>query len=103
MSAVIPAFPLRSPIQALCRASSGAAPFTPAWCDQHLPLIKAAKDMLTTDDAEFAQRCRTMQDEDGWAMLDELADQLQPLGAHIADVADALGLTAARIRDQMAT
>ena len=32
-------------------------------------------------------------------MLGELAGQLQRLGAHIADVADALGLTAARIRD----
>ena len=38
----------------------------------------------------------------GRAMLGELAGQLQRLGAYIADVADALGLTAARIMDQMA-
>ena len=44
-------------------------------------------------------RCQAMRDEEGRAMLDELAGQLQRLGAHIADVADTLGLTAARIRD----
>ena len=101
MSATILAFPRRSPIQALCRATDGSAPFTQAWCAQHLPLITAATDLLEADDAEFASRCALMRDEDGRAMLDELAGQLQRLGTHIADVADALWLTAARIRDQM--
>lgn len=58
-------------------------------------------DLLEADDAEFARRCALMCDEDGRAMLDELAGQLQRLGAHIADVADALGLTGERIRDAM--
>lgn len=49
-------------------------------------------DLLEADDVEFALRCRLMRDEDGRAMLGELAGQLQRLGAHIADVADALGL-----------
>lgn len=34
-------------------------------------------------------------------MIGELAGQLQRLGPHVADVADALRLTAARIRDAM--
>ena len=58
-------------------------------------------DLLEADDAEFGRRCGLMRDEEGRAMLDELAGQLQRLGAHIADVADALGLTAARIRDAL--
>ena len=102
MSAVILAFPRRSPIQALCRAGDGSAPFTAAWCAQHLPLIDAGMELLAADDDEFARRCTLMRDEDGRGMLDELAGQLQRLGSHIADVADALGLTAARIRDAMA-
>ena len=76
-------------------------PFTPDWCAQHLPLIDAAMDLLPADDAEFARRCQAMRDEDGRAMLDELAGQLQRLGTQIADVADALSLTVARIRDTM--
>ena len=99
MSAVILAFPRSSPVRVLCRAGDGSAPFTAAWCDQHLPLIDAAIDLLEADDVEFARRCQTMRDADGRAMLDELAGQLQRLGAHIAVVADTLGLTAARIRD----
>lgn len=102
MSAVIFAFPRPSPIQALCRSSSGAAPFTPAWCAQHLPLIDAAMDLLEADDVDFARRCQAMRAEYGRAMLDEFAGQLQRLGTHIADVADALGLTAARIQDAFA-
>ena len=58
--------------------------------------------LLSADDEEFARRCRLMADLDGRAMVGELAGQLQRLGTHIADVADALELTAARIRDQMA-
>ena len=77
MSAVILAFPRRSPIQALCRAGDGSAPFMPAWCAQHLPLITAAMELLEAGDAEFASRCALMRDEDGRAMLDELAGQLQ--------------------------
>ena len=103
MSATILAFPRRSPIQALCRVTDGSAPFTAAWCAQHLPLIDAAVDLLEADDADFAQRCQLMRDEEGRAMLDELAGQLQRLGAQVADVADALGLTAARIYDAMTT
>ena len=55
MSATILAFPSPSPIQALCRPSDGSAPFSPAWCAQHLPLIDAA--MLEADDVEFARQC----------------------------------------------
>lgn len=58
-------------------------------------------DLLEADDAEFGRRCQLMRDEDGRAMLDELAGQLERFGTHIADVAGAVGLTAARIRDQM--
>ena len=74
---------------------------TAAWCAQHLPLIDAAMDLLEANDVDFARRCRLMRDEDGRAMLDELAGQLQRLGAHIADVADCLSLTAERIRGEM--
>ena len=74
-------------------------PFTAAWCGQHLPLITAAMELLEADDAEFERRCSLMTDEEGRMIVGELAGQLQRLGAHIADVADALGLTAARIRD----
>lgn len=56
-------------------------------------------DLLEADDDEFARRCALMRDEDGRAMLGELARQLQRLGAHVGDVADALGLVAARICD----
>ena len=58
-------------------------------------------DLLSGDDAEFAQRCALMADEEGRMIVGELAGQLQRLGAHLADVADALGLAAARIRDTM--
>ena len=54
-------------------------------------------DLLGADDAEFSRRCQLMLDEDGQAMLDELAGQRHRLGAHIADVADALRLTATKI------
>ena len=101
MSAVILAFPRPSPVRALCPAGGTLAPFTAAWCTQHLSLIDAAMDLLKTDDVDFARRCRLLRDEDGRAMLDELAGQLQRLGTHIADVADALSLTAERIRGEM--
>ena len=99
MSATILAFPRSVPSQVLCRARDGSAPFTPGWCAQHLPLIEAAMDLLEADDTELGRRCATMRDEEGRAILDELAGQLQQLGTDVADVADALGLTAARIRD----
>ena len=86
-------------VHALCHASGAPVPFTAAWCVQHLPLIDAAMDLLEADDVD--RRWRLMRDEDGRAMLDELAGQLQQLGAHIADVADALGLTEERIRGAM--
>ena len=60
--------------------------FTPAWCTRHLPLVDAAMELLEADDVEFARRCQLMRDEDGRAMLGELAGQLQRLGSHIADV-----------------
>ena len=60
MSATILAFPRRSPIQALCRATDGSAPFTAAWCAQHLPLIDAAVDLLEAGNAEFKRRCHSM-------------------------------------------
>lgn len=97
MSATILAFPRKSPVRAICASGDGSPPFSPAWCHAHLPLIDAAMDLLAADDAEFARRCALMADKDGRAMLGELAGQLQRLGANIADVADALGLTAARI------
>lgn len=103
MSAVILAFPRRSPIQTLCRAGDGSTPITPGWCAQYLPLIDAAMDLLAADDAEFGRRCQTMRDEDGRAMIDELAGQLHRLGTHIGDVASALTLTASRIRDDAMT
>ena len=75
-------------------------PFTAALV-RRLPLIGAAMDLLETDEVEFSRRCRLLRGADGRAMLDELAGQLQRLGAHIADVADALGLTARRVRGAM--
>ena len=84
---------------ALCRAGDGSAPFTPALCAQQILLIDAAMDLLKADDAEFGRRCGLIRDEDGRAMLDELVGQLQRLGVRFADAADALGLTAERIRD----
>ena len=83
MSAVILAFPRRSPIQALCRASDGSAPFTPACCAQHLPLIDAAMDLIEADDAEFGRRCALMADDEGRMMVGEVAGQLQRLGSHL--------------------
>ena len=93
MSAVILSFPRPSPVRALSPAGGARVPFAASWCELHLPLITAAMDLLEADDVEFARRCRLMRDEDGRAMLDELAGQLQRLGTHVADVADALGLT----------
>ena len=101
MSATILAFPRRAPIQALCRADDGSAPFTAAWCAQHLPLIDAAVDLLSADDAEFDRRCQAMRDEEGRAMLDEFAGQLQWLGSHVADIGDSLSLVSERIRHVM--
>ena len=101
MSALVIPFPRSAPMRALCAGGQALAPFTAAWCARHLPLIDAAMDLLSADDVEFARRCRLMRDEDGRGMVDELAGKLQRLGAHIADVADAIGLTAARIRDTM--
>ncbi len=101
MSALVIPFPRQAPMRALCAGGQALAPFTAAWCARHLPLIDAAVDLLSADDVEFARRYRLMRDEDGRAMVDELAGQLQRLGAHIADVADALGLTAERLRGEM--
>lgn len=56
MSAVIFAFPRPSPIRALCRPADCSAPFTSAWCAQHLPLIDAAMDLLEADDAKFGRQ-----------------------------------------------
>ena len=55
-------------------------------------------ELLEADDDEFVRRCALMADEEGRMIVGELAGQLQRLGAHIADVADAL-VTAARVRD----
>ena len=104
MSATILPFPIvarPAPFPPVRLVDQIPTPLTPAWCEHHLPLIEAAMNLLSADDVEFGRRCRLMRDEDGRAMLGELAGQLQRLGAHIADVADALGLTAARIRDAM--
>ena len=101
MSAVILAFPRPSPVRALYPVGGTQTPFTAAWCEQHLPLIDAAMDLLSADDVEFDRRYQLMKDQDGRAMLDELAGQLERLGAHVSDVADGLGLTAARIRNAM--
>ena len=87
---MILAFRRRSPVQVLRRVADGSAPFTLGWCAQHLPLIDAAMELLEADDVEFARRCRLMRDQKGRAMLDELTGQLERLGAHIPDVANAL-------------
>ena len=79
MSAVILAFPRSSPLRVLCRPGDRSAPFTAAWCAQHLPLIDAAMDLLDADDVDFARRCRLMRDEDGRAMLDELPGSFSDL------------------------
>ena len=44
------AFSRLSPIRALTRSWDGSAPFTPAWCAQHLPLIDAAMDLRLGED-----------------------------------------------------
>ena len=71
-------------------------PLTPAWCEHHMPLIDTAMDLLSADDVEFARRCRLMRDDDGRAMLDELAGQIERLGAYVGTVAEALAMTSAR-------
>ena len=71
---------------------------TRAWVDQHLPLIEAALVLLHADDIEFEHRCQRIRADDGAGKLELLSSQLERLGTHIADVADALGLTAERIR-----
>ncbi len=68
--AVILAFPgCRVPPHAPALPSL-PVPFTPAWQREHLPLIDAALDLLATDDAEFARRCRLMADEAQWLSPD---------------------------------
>ena len=71
---------------------------TRAWADQHIPLIEAALVLLHADDIEFERRCQRIRADDGAGKLELLSSQLERLGTHIADVADALGLTAERIR-----
>ena len=99
MSATILRFPQSAPCAVPVVAMM--APFSPAWCDQHLPLIDAAMDLLAADDTEFEQRCRLMRDGEGSMMLDDLTGQLERLGSYIAEVADGLGLVALRLRDAM--
>jgi hypothetical protein len=96
--AVIIAFPQQRPGVPACAMLGPPPPFTHAWLDQHLPLIDAAMDLLRADDAELNRRCRLVADEEGRLFLDDLTAQLDRLGAHLADVADALSLTAERIR-----
>ena len=77
--------------------------FSPAWQAENLPLVDAALDLLSADDAEFARRCRLMADEEGRGLLAELSARLDQLGAHVGDVVQALLLTATRIRGAIAT
>ena len=60
-------------------------------------------DLLEADDAEFGRRCQATRDEEGRAMLGELAGQLQRLGVHVAHIGEALSLTAERVWDRMTT
>ena len=100
MSAVILPFtrkPVPQPPQARVRAVSGLAErFGEQWAGRHLPLIRAALDMLGAEDADFAERCRLIATEPG-AMV-RLVDQLAALAGHLSDLAETLAMTAARIR-----
>ena len=106
MSATILPFPIvarPAPLPPVRLVDQIPTPLTPAWCEHHMPLIDAAMDLLSADDVEFARRCQLMADEDGRSMLEELAGQIERLGAYVGTVADALAMTATRIRKAMSS
>lgn len=91
------AFPSGKPIRRPPVVSSA----TRQWVDQHLPLIDAALSLLETDEAEFRRRCEQIVEAEGRPMLDLLTKQLERLQCNVADVVEALAMTAARIRSTM--
>ena len=100
MSATILPFTPRAlakPPQARTKAvASIAEHFGRRWASQHLPLVLAAIDMLQAEDADFVERCHLIASDPG--ALVRLVDQLSRLAGHMADVAEALGMTVQRIR-----
>jgi hypothetical protein len=101
VSAVILAFPARSPIAALAHPGPAASPFSAAWLATHVPLVEVGLELISCSDDDLSRRCAAMADEDGRMLVGELAGRLQRLGQHLADVGDALSLAAERIRDAM--
>ncbi len=97
MTAVVIPFP-RINARRVCR------PFllTQDWLDRHLTLVNAALDLLSADDPAFARRCCALAAAESSPRLTDLVTQLKGLGDHLADVADALSLTAERIEAAMA-
>ena len=103
MSAVVIPFPATQTKTAPTDEATARPPIlTKAWADQHLPLIEAALVLLHADDAQFAKRCRELEQTEGRAVLESLSAQIERLGAHIGDVVEALGMAATRIRTNMA-
>lgn len=96
---ILPFAPRRatSPPQARAKAlASVAERFGAQWTTRHMPLVTAALDMLAADNADFAERCRLISREPG--ALVRLVDKLARLASHLHDVAEALAMTAQRIR-----
>lgn len=93
MSAQVIAFP-RCGTPALVDVT----PMSQGWCMLYRPLLEAALDVLSADDAELDRRLQLVSDEDGRGMVEELVGRMARLGSHIADLADALSLASERIR-----
>ena len=99
MSAVILPFTGRvaKPVPARSKAvASLAEHFGEQWASRHLPLVLAALDLLQAEEPAFHERCRLIATEPN--AIDRICGQLGHLGSHMADVADALRMTAQRIR-----
>ena len=106
MSATVIPFPLlwtqRRQMAARQPSSLRPAPLTPAWQDEHMPLVDAAMVMLRADDAEFKRRCRAIADADGFSMLEHITGRLDRLAAQVGDAGRSLAMTAKRMRSAMA-
>ena len=100
MSATILPFtgrPTTKPVQARSKAVASLADhFGEQWASRHLPLVLAALDLLQAEEPAFNERCRLIAIEPN--AIDRICGQLMHLGSHMADVADALRMTALRIR-----
>ena len=104
MSAAILPFPCAHGVRLRCRtdAATALAPVIERqWSEQHLPLIRAALDLLEADDADFEDRCRQMLDAEGMSLLDDLCGQLAKVGEMLGAVSDAVALTRTRVRTAM--